>query len=415
MAVALPLRYVRSPSKGRPLAQVQLVRDINQARTLVLLRRHGSLSRAQLARRLQLTRSTLSALAGSLLAEGLVIEDGLAGVGERGGRPGTGLRLNPRGASFLGAEFSNDHMTVVGMALDGQEVIRQRQAVHSAATMDEIISQLCQLVRHILNKARRDLPALQGLGVAVPGMLERDGTVFWLPGFRWRDVDLMARLQRGLRMPIVLDNDANASAMAELLFGRREAADNFLYLLLDNGVGSGLVLDRTLYRGAHGISGEAGHMRLDPDGPACLCCGGRGCFETLVNNAALVDYYREGGGEAATAKQVLARLAAHDPAAEAALTRWATWVARGLATLLYVLNPAEVILGGTLAALVPDIVERLVPLLEAEGVPKREDIRIVTSAFGEDGAAVGAAALVYQTIFQVPTFDPDDAEVMARV
>lgn len=396
------------------MAQIRLVRDINQARALLLFSRHKSLSRAQLARELKATRSTASALAAVLISDGLVIEDDAPTASLRVGRPGTALRLNPEGASFLGAEFSSDHMTVVGLRLDGEVVVRERLPIVGSPPMDQIVAQLCYLVQQVSHDWSAQLPRLQGLGVAVPGMLERDGTIYWLPSLRWKGVDLREHLETRLGMPVILDNDANASAMAELLLRLDPLANDFIYLLLDHGVGSGVVRERTLYRGAHGISGEAGHMRLDPHGMTCPCCGGLGCFETLVNNSALVRYCRELGGKAESPAEVVEQARAGDPAAEEAVSQWFAWLARGIATLLFLLDPGEIILGGTLAGLMPDLLERLAPLLAKEQVPKSEDVRISLSTFGQDGGAVGAAALVYQNIFQVPSSDPGDAEVLAR-
>ncbi len=395
------------------MAQIRLVRDINQARALLLFTQGKSYSRAQLARELKTTRSTASALASALIADGLLVEDATPSAGPGVGRPGTALRLNPGGASFLGAEFSTDHMTVVALRLDGTVVARERRPIPGDPTMDDVVAQLCDLVAQVARDWSGSLPGLQGLGVSVPGMLERDGTIYWLPSLRWMGVDLREQLEDKLGMPVVLDNDANAAAMAELLLSKEPTASDFLYLLLDHGVGSGIVRNRALARGAHGISGEAGHMRLDPRGMRCVCCGGLGCFETLVNNAALVRYCQESGGEAATAAEVLGQAEGGVTAAQQALDRWLYWVARGIATLMYVLDPGEVIIGGTLAGLVPGLLDRLGPLLAAERVAKSEDVKIALSSFGQDGGAVGGAALLYQNIFQVPWSDPGLSEVLA--
>lgn len=324
------------------------------------------------------------------------------------------MRLNPAAASFLGAEFTSDHMTVVGLRLDGEVIVRKRRPIIGHPTMEQVLAQLCELVQQVVRDWSTQLPRLQGLGVAVPGMLERDGTIYWLPSLQWKGVDLRGVLEKRLGMPVMLDNDANASALAELLLRVDPPTDDFIYLLLDHGVGSGVVRDRTLARGAHGISGETGHMRLDPRGIRCLCCGGLGCFETLVNNAALVRYCRESGGKADTAIEVVVQASAGNAAAQEAVSLWFYWLARGIATLLFAFDPGEVILGGTLAGLIPDLLERLAPLLAAERVPKSEDVKISLSTFGQDGGAVGAAALFYQSIFQVPWSDPGVSEVLAR-
>jgi predicted NBD/HSP70 family sugar kinase len=398
----------------RTMARIRLVRDINQARALVSFSRQKSLSRAQLARELKLTRSTASALAAALIEDGLVVEDDTPAASPGVGRPGLALRLNPDGASFLGAEFNSEHMTVVGLRLDGQVILRKRQDILGTPNVENILNQLYGLVQRVSSENSSQLPRLQGLGVAIPGMLERDGAAYWIPSLRWKGSDLHQDLESRLGMPVIIDNDANASVMAELLLRPEPIANDFLYILLDHGIGSGIVRDRTLYRGAHGISGETGHMRLDPNGITCPSCGGIGCFATLVSNYALVRFCRESGGKAESAAEVIEQASAGGEASEEAVRVWLSWLARGIATLLFVLDPGEVVLGGTLAGLMPDLPERLTPLLEKELGLKARDVELSLSAFGQDGAAVGAAALVYQNIFHVPSSHPDDADVLAR-
>jgi predicted NBD/HSP70 family sugar kinase len=395
------------------VAQQNIVRDINQLNALLMLRRGRSYSRAQIARVLKLTRSTVSAIAADLIQQGLVVEVGTTAVGDRGGRPGAKLALNPRGASFLGAEFSDDHITVLGLALEGTEVVRSRQDFKPGESLEWIIAQLARMVVQVRAENEADLPSLQGLGISVPGMLHGDGHVSWLPGLHWQEFDIAGYLEQKLGIPVIIENDANASAMAELLFGREDVPGDFLYLLLDSGVGSGIVVDRSLYRGADGSSGEVGHMRLDPTGPRCGHCGGSGCFETMVNADALVRYFRRAGGSDATAEQVAGFAREGNEAAAIALDRWTWWLSRGLANLIYVLNPGQVILGGAFAGLLPDLSEELSTRLKADGLLQTIDIR--ASSFGEAGGAVGAAALVYQRMFRTrPLTDSDVLHRMER-
>lgn len=393
------------------MAQQNIVRDINQLNALLMLRRGHSYSRAQISRVLKLTRSTVSAIAADLIQQGLVVEVGTTAVGDRGGRPGASLALNPRGASFLGAEFSDDHITVLGLGLDGTEVVRSRTEFKPGGSLEPIIAQLSRMVVQVCAENEADLPSLQGLGVSVPGMFHGDGRVSWLPGLHWQEFDIAGYLEDELGIPVMIENDANASAMAELLFGREDIPDDFLYLLLDSGVGSGIVVNRSLYRGGDGSSGEVGHIRLDPAGPPCHRCGGSGCFEMMVNAEALNRYFRRAGGSGATPEQVVRFARQGDEAATIALDRWTWWLSRGLASLIYVLNPGQVVLGGAFAGLLPDLSEELSTRLKADGLPPTLDIR--ASSFGEAGGAVGAAALVYQRMFRTPSLT--DSDVLNRM
>ena len=131
----------------------------------------------------------------------------------------------------------------------------------------------------------------------------------------------------------------------------------------------------------------------------------------MVNAEALVRYFRQAGGSGATAEQVVRFAREGNEAAAIALDRWTWWLSRGLASLIYVLNPGQVVLGGAFAGLLPDLSEELSTRLKAEGLPQTLDIR--TSSFGEAGGAVGAAALVYQRMFRTPPLT--DSDVLHQV
>lgn len=388
------------------MASTQLVRHINQTRALELLRRHKGLSRAQLARRLGLTKSTVSDLTNSLLAGGLVVEDGGPVAHPRGGRPGLGLRLNPVGASFLGAELGNDHIAVVALRLDARELTRVRQPIDPAHSSGEIAEQLARLVKQVLADIKGSSANVQGLGVSVPGMLDRDGSVLWLPRLHWHDVDLTSMLERELSIPVSLENDANAAALAEVYFGRSADVCRLLYILLDTGVGCGLIVNRGLYVGVHGRAGEAGHLRVDPAGPRCEC-GGTGCLETMLGEAALLRYDSELGGEAASIQEVIDHAIAGEPVATAALERWKFWLARGVASLIYLFDVDRIVLGGPLPVAVPDLADGLLEQLRDQQVPQTDDLQIRTSEFGSYASAIGGAALIYQRLFQIPHADED--------
>ena len=348
----------------------------------------------------------MSELTTALLAGGLVIEDGGPLVHSRGGRPGPGLRLNPAGATFLGAELGNDHITVVALSLDAQELVRLREPIESNPDADVVVTRLAGLARRAIRETGDAAAAVQGLGVSVPGMLDQDGTVFWLPQLGWRNVDLKGMLEKALGIPVCLDNDANAAALAELYFGEAADGADLLYLMLDIGIGGGLIADRSLYRGAGGRAGEVGHLRLDPSGPQCRC-GGVGCFEAVAGKPALLRYHRDACGTASSADEVLEHAAADDAAARAAVGRWMYWLGRGVASAVYLLDARRVILGDSLAVQMPALAEDLAEVLREEKVPKADELQLTLTRLGADGVAIGGAALIYQKLFQVPRSHED--------
>ena len=379
------------------MAGQRTVRDLNQQALMRLFGAQDGRSRAQLARTLGLTKATVSAIVADLLDQDLLVERGMTAVSDRGGRPGTTLALNPRGASILGAEFSESHVAVVGLRLDGSQIGQTRVDLEPGIGLPAILDELCRLVDGFRTTHVDDLPNLTALGLALPGMLAPDGTVTWFPGLHWPPGSVAGRLEDRIGLDVVVENDANASAMAELLLGS-EVADSFLYLLLDRGVGSSIVVDRSLYRGADGRSGEVGHMRLALDGPVCPHCGATGCYESMVNTDAIERYYRQASGRDVDWPTILATVE-QDEHARQAFDRWVWWLARGLLNLVYVLNPAHIVVGGVIPHLVPHLGPILTDAMTSEAFGAGDGLTVRLSTWGEAQGAIGAAAIIRRQFF----------------
>lgn len=194
-----------------------------------------------------------------------------------------------------------------------------------------------------------------GVGLAIAGNVRIDGSgVLFSPNIpALADEPLRDDLVTRLGLPVVVANDADAAAWAEFRFGRHlsvgEGGDDLLMVALGTGLGSGLVLDGRLYRGAHGFAGEAGHLPVVRDGRPCPC-GSRGCWERYASGTALVQAYREGGGDPArSGPQITSAARADDPAAVGAFTEVGWWLGYGLAGLVAVLDPGVVVVGGGVA------------------------------------------------------------------
>ncbi len=251
---------------------------------------------------------------------------------------------------------------------------------------------------------------IAGIGVGAPGPVEEARGIIHsmvnVPG--WREVPLARWLARRLQCPCVVDNDANCFALAEWRFGAGRGADDLICLTLGTGVGGGLILDGSLYRGASGAAGEPGHMVLDPRGPRCGC-GRRGCLEALVGTAAIVvlgrpavrrserlrTLLRDHGGR--LMPRLIGRAArAGDPHARAVWVEIGARLGVGVANLVNLCNPERVVIGGGIAnnwsLFAPAM--RLTVRREAMAVPARA-VRIVRAQLGDYAGIVGAAVLVW--------------------
>lgn len=363
------------------------------------------ISRAEIARRTQLSRSTVSEVVSSLLPTGLVSEVGIGP--SRGGRPPIVLEFHDEAASILGVEMGAAHVAVALTDLRGRVLgwaTRDHDVRSDPVGTRALVTELC---RERMAGAPESAGPLVGIGIAVPSPVdprhpERLSEIV-LPAWGGRTGLESALAEFGV--PVLLDNDANLGALAEGWWGAGRGVNDFAYVKIATGVGSGHVVGGKIYRGATGVAGEIGHLAIDPHGGPCMC-GLRGCLTTFVGAQSLVararallsEYPRSAlRGTKLSIFNIEDAALDGDPLALRVVQEAAEYLGIAVAGLLNLMNPSMVILGGELA--------RLGELLLA---PLRETIRtrtLVSSLavsevrIGELGPrtiAVGASTLVLE-------------------
>ncbi|MET0942170.1 MAG: ROK family transcriptional regulator [Mesorhizobium sp.] len=377
----------------------------NEARALEALFRAGALSRAALARELGLTRSTTGALVQNLLDACLAKErpdasDGPTDSPTRVGRPGILVEIDGDGAFFLGAYVGVNWIGALAIDLTGTVRARASADFTGAGSSPEKSAEaISDLVAEIIAK----LPPgarLNGLNVSVPGFLADDGVTYHAPILGWHGVNLAELLPAALHieLPILLENDANAVAVAETYRVRRreEAGEDCLVVLIENGVGGGIVSAGGLHRGQRLGAGEIGHIPIGDEG-FVYDAQRPGRLETFLGKDALFARYRHVGGHATTIDDFTRALERGEPAAVTASRDWARWLARGLATLTCILQPGRIIIAGSVSVVYPFVaghVEAYLSTYLIEGYPLP---KIEMSNAGADGPALGAAYLLHQS------------------
>jgi len=383
----------------------QLLKRRNRMTLVRLVKAQPGLSRAELAKRSGLTKSTVSVLASELIEEGWLREDDASTVQRLGRRP-TPLVLDPSRLALLGAELGVDYLNVVACNLQGKISWSSHVPYHHA-DVDRSASDLARLIAeaHGFLSVRHCRPL--GVGIGVPGPVDgRDGALRFAPNIGWHHVAI-GRIFRekldevgcaDLRVSVL--NDANAAALAHYVFGTDPHTSPLVYLTLGIGLGAGIVLGDRLYLGIEGMAGEVGHTILVPDGPECSC-GRRGCAEMFISQRAMS---RAITGEDAILPidDLVGRVARKEDAALRAVARAGDFLGLLMQNLCNTLNPAIITLGGPLCQFGEALLEESLKGMRTRGGRYDSDrVTIGLCRFGRNACAVGAAASVFHELLKV--------------
>ena len=384
-------------------ADLALMRELNERIVLGLLRQAGPISRAELARRSNLSRSTVSSIIATLLSAGLVSETGIGS--SQGGRRPIMIEFNYRSGFVIGIELGTTALTLLLTDLAAAVQLRAQRAFDVAAGPDVCIGQVAALVDETLAHARIAREKIVGVGVGVPGPLAfatgRPIAPPVMPG--WHDVPLRNRLEQALGLQVFVENDANLGALAEHCWGAGRGWQNVAYLYLGSaGIGSGLILDGRLYRGDIGSAGEIGHLMIEENGPECRC-GSSGCLEAVVGAPALLKQAREAGLACERVEDLVALARRNDPRARGLVARSGEHLGVAIASTLNMINPGCVVIGGALAGAGGLLLEPLRATLRRRGLPVAvEHVEIVPGRLAGDVVAIGAVSAVVQHAFSIP-------------
>ncbi|MBW2509206.1 MAG: ROK family transcriptional regulator [Deltaproteobacteria bacterium] len=385
---------------------------------LNLLWTEREISRADLARRTSLSRSTVSAIVSDLLSTNLVKESH-AGVSSGGRRPIL-LQFQDDSSFIIGLELGATHVSCV--LTDLRCSVRASWSAPAPVRDDPegALQKMTMAVRAVLDAGGVPSSRVVGIGVAVPSPVDRERPGELLPLIlpKWKGYDIASHLEDFLLRPVFVDNDANLGALAELWWGAGSSAKDLAYIKVATGIGAGLIINGRIFRGSSGIAGEIGHTSIDPNGPQCIC-GLRGCLATLIGTPALLkrakDALRASGSNrpAPTSIDELVNAALEgEPTAVELMQYTGHQLGIGIANMLNLLNPEMVVLGGGIARagdLVLDPVRETIRGLSLPASISNTEIR--TTGLNEWGIAVGAATLVLQGALETPVLFPVESQV----
>ncbi|MCA0940110.1 ROK family protein [Yangia mangrovi] len=369
----------------------------------------GRVPRVQVAKDLRVSPASVTTITSELIETGFLEEVQAARVGDSGrGRPAVALQVRPGVHHVMGMKLSDIHHTAVLADLSGRVIATASMPRTPGQLSVQAVGEVTEaLMREVCGAAGVEAGSLRGLGLGVPGFVDAEtGLVRWSPILDLRDTDLSPALSQRLGLPVHIDNDANLVTLAELWFGAGRTMSNFAVVTIEHGVGMGFVMNHRLYRGAHGMGMELGHMKVHLDGALCRC-GQRGCLEAYVADYALVREARtalnlpdlETRSVRALLESLFSQAKAGNPAAHSIFRRAGRYLSLALANVTNLFDPQLIILSGermrydylyaegTLTEMKTMMIET------GRGAPKVE-----IHAWGDMVWARGAAALALETL-----------------
>jgi len=321
------------------------------------------------------------------------------------------MTVAPRGEKYLGAvDLGGSKILSIIAQGDGRRLGEDRRPTDAEAGPDGVLERIVGSLQEVLAKAGLGQGDLAAVGICSPGPCDIDAGVISsapnLPG--WRDVPICRSLEERLGVPTRLENDANAAALGEHVYGAGRGCRHLIYMTVSTGIGGGLIIDGRLYRGATGVAGELGHMTIEPDGPLCGC-GNRGCLEALASGTAIAargeELVAQGGSallvrlaqeeDDLTAETVSRAADQGDIACQGIIQRAGYYLGIGLASYVNIFNPEVIIIGGGLAKAGELLLAPARAEMAARAMPEAlKAVQLKMAELGDYGGVMGMVALL---------------------
>jgi predicted NBD/HSP70 family sugar kinase len=371
-----------------------LIKKINTAIVLEAVLKEAPLSRARISERTGLNKATVSSLVQDLIDSHLVLE---IGMGESsGGRKPVMLLFNSSAGYAVGIDLGVNYIRGILTDLEGI-VIKETEIVMKKHPVEAVMPKLFRVIEDLIGAAPDCPYGIVGIGIGVPGIVDDQGTVLFAPNLEWDHVRLQQMVSDRFALPVTIDNEANAGAQGEQKYGAGRSIAHQIYVSVGIGIGTGIILNKELYKGASGFSGELGHLSIELNGKPCRC-GNRGCWELYASENALLEQAASLGYE--DLESLLRAAEAGCTEVLALLDTIAEYLGAGIANIVNVFNPDVVIIGNRMSLAGPWIGDKLRETVAKRTLSyHRSGLRILFAELQEQSAVRGAASYAIESFF----------------
>jgi predicted NBD/HSP70 family sugar kinase len=367
------------------------LRHLNQERLVEFLLAHGPSTQAELARGTGLSTATVSNIVRDMATKGVVATTPVTSSGRRA----LLVQLTDTGDIAVGVDFGRRHIRIVLTTLGYNVIAEEQVSLEPGYDVVSAVGEASTLLDRMLAEGGHDRESVLAVGVGIPGPIDRrTGTVLQgaiLP--EWVGIT-RRELEDVFGFPVVVDNDANLGALAEVTWGANRGERNLIFVKIGTGIGAGLILNGQPYYGFLGITGELGHTPVAEHGVICRC-GNRGCLETVASTSVMLESLGRGGGGAASTADILRRGLAHEPAVLRVVSDAGMAVGQAIGNIANVINPELVLIGGPLVGLGDALLDPIRRGIQHNALPIIAGTTAVrVSSLGDRAESLGAAAIV---------------------
>jgi predicted NBD/HSP70 family sugar kinase len=383
----------------------RLTGPIGAGAMLRMIRDGEAVTRADLARRTGLARSTVAQRVDALLAQQLVYEAG--GSESTGGRPPTVLAFNHDAGVVLVADLGATHSRVAVSDLAGQPLAEMTQDIDIGLGPETVLEWVREQFVKLLRKAERSAGDVRGIGLGVPGPVAfhsgQPVSPPIMPG--WDGFSVPGWFAEHYDVPVLVDNDVNIMALGEHWVHWR-TVENLLFIKVGTGIGCGIVAGGHIHRGAQGAAGDIGHIRLSHQDDVVCRCGNIGCLEAVAGGRALAERLTAAGSEASTSRDVVELVRAGNPVATRLVRESGRHLGEVLASAVNFFNPSVIVIGGDLGGVHEQLLAGVREVTFRRSLPLATgNLRTVPSELGDRAGAIGAAIMVIEHVLSPEAID----------
>ncbi|PLS05384.1 XylR family transcriptional regulator [Neobacillus cucumis] len=372
-------------------ADQMLVKKINQKLILNEIVANSPISRAKISETTGLNKSTVSSQVNALLEKNLIFE---IGQGQSsGGRKPVMLVFNKNAGYSIGIDIGVDFINCILTDLKGTIVFEDNQKLENQSS-EEIKEVLLLKIKNLIAQMPDSPYGLTGIGVCVPGLVNTDQKIIFTPNLDWNyDLDLKAVIEQEFKVPVFIENEANAGANGEKEFGAAKNYENLVYVSVQTGIGVGIIINNDLYRGVKGYAGEMGHLTIDLNGLKCSC-GNRGCWELYASERALFKSLPKNHQEMLSHQDIIHLANQNNPEILMALQNFGYYLGIGLTSILNTFNPQAVIIRNHIVESLPMVLNSIKNSVASRTYQQLENnYQLLTSTLGKNAPALGASSI----------------------